>query len=150
MRNITIESTNYQDKLEAIKNIRVDVFQKEQGVDPALEFDGNDNNCIQFLAYLEGEPVGTTRIRYIDESTAKIERLAVLSKARGQGIGTALMKAAIAFIQGQENYQKIILHAQVYIQALYEKLGFQTVGDRFIEGDILHIKMVKLIGNSEK
>ncbi|MDJ0657928.1 MAG: GNAT family N-acetyltransferase [Crocosphaera sp.] len=149
MKKITIKLTNYQDELEAIQNIRVDVFQKEQGVDPALEFDGNDHNCIQFLAYLDGEPVGTTRIRYIDESTAKIERLAVLSKARGQGIGTALLKTAIAFIQGQKNYQKIIIHAQVYIQALYEKLGFQPIGDRFIEGDILHIKMVKLIENRE-
>lgn len=149
MKNIKIEPTNYQDKIEAIKNIRIDVFQKEQGVDPGLEFDGYDDDCLHFLAYLEGEPVGTTRIRYIDESTAKIERLAVLSQARGQGIGTALMKAAIAFIQEQKKYQKIIIHAQVYIQALYEKLGFQPVGDRFMEGDILHIKMVKLIENRE-
>lgn len=142
-----IELTNYQNKLEAIKNIRVNVFQKEQGVDPALEFDGYDDHCLHFLAYLEEEPVGTTRIRYLDESTAKIERLAVLSHARSQGIGTALMKQAIALISKQEKYEKIVIHAQVYIQALYEKLGFQPVGDRFIEGEILHIKMVKLIGN---
>ncbi|MDJ0844216.1 GNAT family N-acetyltransferase [Crocosphaera sp.] len=149
MKKIKIKLTNYQDKLEAIKNIRIDVFQKEQGVDPTLEFDGYDDDCLHFLAYLEGEPVGTTRIRYIDESTAKIERLAVLSQARGRGIGTALMKTAIAFIQKQENYQKIIIHAQIYIQKLYEALGFQPVGDRFTEGEILHIKMVKFIENRE-
>nr|MDJ0601371.1 GNAT family N-acetyltransferase [Crocosphaera sp.] len=89
--------------------------------------------------------VGTARIRYIDKNTAKIERLAVLSQARGQGIGTALMEAAIAFIKEQKNYQKIVIHAQVYIQSLYEKLGFKPIGDRFTEAEIVHIKMVKLI-----
>lgn len=145
MREIKIERTNYQDNLEAIKNIRVSVFQKEQGVDPALEFDGYDDHCIHFLAYLAQQPIGTTRIRYLDDKTAKIERLAVLSQARGQGIGTRLMETAIALIKEQKTYQKIIIHAQVYIQSLYEKLGFEPIGDRFIEGNILHIKMVKFI-----
>ncbi len=145
MKNITIKITNYSDNLEAIKKIRVNVFQKEQGVDPGLEFDGNDNYCLHFLAYVDGKPVGTTRIRYPEKSTAKIERLAVLNHARGQGIGTALMNEAIAFIQEQKKYNKILIHAQVYIQNLYEKLGFEPIGDRFIEGNILHIKMVKFI-----
>ncbi|MDJ0728938.1 MAG: GNAT family N-acetyltransferase [Crocosphaera sp.] len=145
MKKVEIKITNYQDKLEAISKIRVSVFQEEQGVAPALEFDGYDDDCVHFLACLDQEAVGTVRIRYIEKNTAKIERLAVLSSARGQGIGTALMEAAIAFIKQQETYQKIVIHAQVYIQTLYEKLGFKPVGDRFIEGDIVHIKMVKLI-----
>ncbi|EAZ92931.1 GNAT family N-acetyltransferase [Crocosphaera chwakensis] len=145
MSKPTIQIINYQENLEAIKTIRVNVFQQEQGVDPDLEFDGYDNNCLHFLAYLDGQSVGTARIRYLDESTAKIERLAVLSHARGQGIGTALMKQAIAFITEQKKYGKIIIHAQVYIQKLYEKLGFEPIGDRFTEGNILHIKMVKFI-----
>ena len=145
MREIKIKRTNYQDNLEAIKNIRVSVFQKEQGVDPALEFDGYDDHCLHFLAYLDQEPVGTARIRYLDENTAKIERLAVLSPARGQGIGTRLTETAIALIKEQKTCQKIVIHAQVYIQELYKKLGFKPVGDRFIEGKILHVKMVKFI-----
>ncbi len=140
-----IKITNYQDELETIKNIRVCVFQEEQGVDPALEFDGYDDDCVHFLAYLDDQAVGTTRIRYIEEDTVKIERLAVLSPARGQGVGTALMKEAIAVIKEQEKYKKIVVHAQVYVKNLYEKLGFQPIGDRFTEGEILHIKMVKFI-----
>ena len=145
MREIKIKRTNYQDNLVAIKNIRVAVFQKEQKVDPTLEFDGYDDHCIHFLAYLDREPVGTVRIRYLDDNTAKIERLAVLSPARGQGIGTRLMETAIALIKEEKTCQKIVIHAQVYIQELYEKLGFKPVGDRFIEGEILHVKMVKFI-----
>ncbi len=145
MSKLTIKTTNYQNEIEAIKNIRVCVFQEEQGVDPVLEFDGYDDNCVHFLAYINEEAIGTARVRCLDENTAKIERLAVLSTARGQGVGTALMKKAIAFIKEQEKYQKIVIHAQVYIQSLYEKLGFEPIGDRFTEADIIHIKMIKYI-----
>ena len=91
--------------------------------------------------------MGTTRIRYLNQDTAKIERLAVLLMARGQGIGSQLVKQAIKIIEGKRTYKEIIIHAQIYIQSLYEKLGFQPVGDRFLEGDIIHIKMVKYINN---
>lgn len=67
MTKTTIKIVNYSDNLEAIKKIRIDVFQKEQGVDSALEFDGNDNNCIHLLAYLDTQPVGTARIRYLQQ-----------------------------------------------------------------------------------
>ncbi|MGB5595716.1 MAG: GNAT family N-acetyltransferase [Crocosphaera sp.] len=143
MKKVTIEMIKYQEKLEQIKMIRSCVFQEEQGVDPALEFDGYDDICDHLLAYLNGEPVGTARIRYIHEDTAKIERLAVLLTARGQGIGTQLMEQALEIIAAKKTYKKIIVHAQVYIQSLYEKLGFKPVGDRFIEGSIVHIKMIK-------
>ena len=145
MSKLTLQITNYQDQIEAIKNIRVSVFQEEQGVDPSLEFDGYDDHCVHFLAYINEEAIGTTRVRYLDKNTAKIERLAVLSSSRDQGVGTELMKEAIAFIKEQEKYQKIVIHAQVYIQSLYDQLGFEPIGDRFTEADIVHIKMIKYI-----
>ncbi len=147
MSTIRIKQVKYQDNLEAIQMIRRYVFQEEQGVDPSLEFDGYDESCEHLLAYLHDKTVGTTRIRYLDKYTAKIERLAVLLKARGQGIGTQLVEQAIQIIQGNRTHTKIIIHAQIYIQSLYEKLGFQPVGDRFLEGEIIHIKMVKLLKN---
>ncbi len=145
MQKIRIEQVKYQDKLEAIKMIRCCVFQEEQGVDPVLEFDGYDDQCDHLLAYLNNQPVGTTRIRYLNQDTAKIQRVAVLLKARGQGIGTQLVKQASKIVEGKKTYTKIIIHAQIYIQSLYEKLGFKPIGDRFLEGEIIHIKMVKPI-----
>ena len=67
MNKVEIKNTNYQDNLEAIENIRIRVFQQEQGVDPALEFDGYDDYCVHFIAYLAQKPIGTTRIRYIED-----------------------------------------------------------------------------------
>ncbi|HBL14022.1 MAG TPA: GNAT family N-acetyltransferase, partial [Cyanobacteria bacterium UBA11162] len=81
MSQFTLEIVNYTDKLGEIRAVRVQVFQIEQGVDPALEFDGNDETATHILAYLDNQPVGTTRIRYLNNQTAKIERLAVLAEA---------------------------------------------------------------------
>ncbi|MDJ0509239.1 MAG: GNAT family N-acetyltransferase [Crocosphaera sp.] len=145
MSKLIIKQVQYQDELEAIKMIRCCVFQEEQGVDPALEFDGYDESCEHLLAYWNDQTVGTTRIRYLDEETAKIERLAVLLQARGQGIGSKLVKQAIQIIEAKKTYTKIMIHAQIYIQSLYKKFGFKPVGDRFLEGDIIHIKMIKLL-----
>jgi predicted GNAT family N-acyltransferase len=87
--------------------------------------------------------VGTIRIRYLNPNLAKIERLAVLAPARGKGIGKQLMEAAIASLKKNRDCNEIIIHAQEYIKDMYQKLGFELVGDRFDEGGIPHVKMVK-------
>ncbi|MBD1804375.1 GNAT family N-acetyltransferase [Microcoleus sp. FACHB-SPT15] len=142
MNQISLELVNYTDKISEIKPIRIQVFQVEQGVDPALEFDGLDETAEHILAYLDNQPVGTLRIRYLDNQLAKIERLAVLSAARGQGIGRKLTEKAIEVIE-QKEISKVMIHAQEYVKGLYEKLGFEQVGGIFEEAGISHIKMIK-------
>jgi predicted GNAT family N-acyltransferase len=142
MNQITLELVGYIDKISEINPIRVQVFQVEQGVDPALEFDGLDETAEHILAYLDNQPVGTLRIRYLDNQLAKIERLAVLSAARGQGIGRKLTEKAIEVIE-QKQISKVKIHAQEYVKGLYEKLGFEQVGGIFEEAGIPHVKMIK-------
>ncbi len=142
MNQISLELVDYTDKISEIKSIRIQVFQVEQGVDPALEFDGLDETSEHILAYLDNQPVGTLRIRYLDNQLAKIERLAVLSIARGQGIGRKLTEKAIEVIE-QKEISRVMIHAQEYVKGLYEKLGFEPVGGIFEEACILHVKMIK-------
>ena len=142
MSKLTLKVVDYREKLSDIQLIRIQVFQVEQGVDPALEFDGLDESTEHLLAYLDNQPVGTTRIRYLDHQTAKIERLAVLSTARGQGIGKKLMEKALDVLV-QKDIQEVMIHAQEYVKDLYYKLGFEEVGESFEEAGISHIKMIK-------
>ncbi|MDJ0532859.1 MAG: GNAT family N-acetyltransferase [Xenococcaceae cyanobacterium MO_207.B15] len=142
MKQIEIKIADYQNKLQEIKTIRTKVFQEEQKVAAELEFDGLDETARHLLAYLDRQPIGTTRIRSIDEQTAKIERLAVLPEARGQGIGKKLMEKALEIISN-DNYQVVMIHAQEYIKELYLKLGFEQLGTTFQEAGIAHVKMIK-------
>ena len=142
MDSLIIKVVSYQKAIAEINQIRITVFQQEQGVSAELEFDGLDDDATHLLAYLNSQPVGTTRIRAIDANTVKIERLAVLPAARKQGIGTKLMEAALKQIERQ-NKSQVVVHAQAYISQLYQQLGFQTVGEKFTEAGIEHVKMVK-------
>ncbi|MDY7013809.1 MAG: GNAT family N-acetyltransferase [Cyanobacteriota bacterium] len=139
---LQIEILSYDSEFSQIQAIRREVFQEEQGVDPQLEFDGLDAIATHFLAYWHGQVVGTARIRDLDDNTAKIERLAVLKSARNQGIGSQLMQKALDFA-AERNRTKVIINAQEYVKKLYQKLGFEQVGEVFEEAGIPHVKMIK-------
>ncbi len=142
INSLRIKTVKYQDEIVAIRQIRIKVFQEEQGVLIELEFDGLDEQAVHFLAYLNGKAIGTARIREIDPDTVKIERLAVLPEARKQGIARQLMKTALKVIS-QQNKSLVIVHAQEYIARLYQQLGFEIVGEKFSEAGIVHVKMLK-------
>ncbi|MEO1376740.1 MAG: GNAT family N-acetyltransferase [Cyanobacteria bacterium J06635_10] len=141
MSEITVKVLDTEE-FAVIENIRKRVFQDEQGVEVKLDFDGKDEICQQLIAYLDCAAVGTARIRYLDEKTAKIERLAVLSSARGKGIAKKIMLHAIDAI-ASENIPEVMVNAQEYIKGLYLQLGFQQVGTVFQEAGIPHVKMIK-------
>lgn len=147
MKNLTIKTFVYPEAFSEIKAIRRSVFQEEQGVDPTLDFDGLDETAEQLLASLDNQPVGTARVRYLDHQTAKIERLAVLSTARGYGIGKKLMEKALD-VAAQKKIKKVVIHAQEYVKVLHQQLGFEQVGERFEEAGIYHIKMIKSLSSS--
>ncbi|PIG90714.1 GNAT family N-acetyltransferase [Gloeocapsopsis sp. IPPAS B-1203] len=147
MSQIAIKTASPQE-WQYIQEIRRAVFQEEQGVDPALEFDGKDEIAQQIIAYIDTQPVGTARVRYLDAKTAKIERLAVLSIARGQGIGKRLMQKAIE-LAIEKKIQEVVIHAQEYIKLLYQQLDFIQEGETFDEAGIPHVKMRKKLTNNE-
>lgn len=144
---ILIYPTTSPQEIEAIKQIRIAVFQTEQGVASDLDFDGKDEICTLIIAKLKNEYVGTVRVRYLDKHTAKIERLAVLNTARGYGLGKLLMTKALE-IATANGSKEAVIHAQEYIKSLHEQLGFQQEGNVFEEAGIKHIKMRKQLAVS--
>lgn len=142
MSQIIVKIFVYPEEFLEMQAIRRSVFQEEQGVDPQLEFDGLDKAAIHLLAYLDNRPVGTARVRYLNEQIAKIERLAVLSTARGLGIGKKLMQEAIE-VAKQNNVQEVVIHAQEYVKGLHQQLEFKQIGEIFEEAGIPHVKMTR-------
>jgi len=119
--------------------IRLRVFVEEQGVPREIELDRYDRRAIHFLATASGRAVGTARI-VLHRGNAKIGRMAVLQSHRGKGVGTRLLKRAVATAK-KLGARKIYLHAQVSVIGFYERLGFRSVGPVFDEAGILHRKM---------
>jgi predicted GNAT family N-acyltransferase len=144
----TVQVRNYAGAATAINAIRQQVFQFEQGVAAKLDFDGLDPAAIHFLAFWDQTPVGTARIRYLDSQIVKLERLAVLPAFRCRGIGQQIVEAIADFLIGSET-QVITLHAQAQTIAFYQKLGFETIGARFWEANIAHVKMQRVLDRSQ-
>lgn len=122
--------------------IRETVFVDEQRVELSLEFDGLDDDAEHLLAMRDDTPLGTLRLRALDDRTAKIERVAVLKEARGQAIGAALVKAALSRSQDR-GFRQAKLHAQTYALDFYTKLGFAAYGEIFDEDGIPHRAMLR-------
>ncbi|MDN3522488.1 GNAT family N-acetyltransferase [Halomonas ramblicola] len=128
---------------EAAGEIRRVVFIEEQRVPIEEEWDGRDPECRHFLALLDGTPVGTARLL----PDAHIGRVAVLREARGQGIGEALMAAAIATAR-RHGHAGIELAAQTHALPFYERLGFEAFGPEFLDAGIPHRNMCLPLADS--
>jgi predicted GNAT family N-acyltransferase len=146
MSNLVVRLADFSEEFSQVQAIRKVVFQEEQGVEEALEFDGKDEICEHLIAYLNKQAVGTARMRSIDDKTVKIERLAVLSTARGQGIGKKIMEEALLIIASKD-IAEVVINAQEYVKGLYYKLGFAQEGEIFLEAGISHVKMRKKLKN---
>ena len=106
------------------------------------ELDGLAAACRHYVAFSEGEAVGTARARPLDENTVKFERVAVLKELRGRNYGKALMKLAISDAKDR-GYRCAVLNAQTHAGPFYQSLGFSQKGDGFEEAGMPHIHMVR-------
>ena len=129
------------DDLETCLAIRAVVFMEEQGVSEEDELDGKDAEATHFLATYNGDTVGTGRIGWAKD-TAKIGRVAVYAQARGHGIGTALIKAAVAETAGKPGVKQALLGAQTHALGFYEQLGFTAFGPIYDDAGIPHRDML--------
>lgn len=132
--------------LDAVR-IRNQVFVKEQGVPIEIEIDKNEAYAIHFVLYDDKEkstPLATVRLLPLNDHTMKLQRMAVLSHVRGQGLGEAIITAAEKFAHDQ-GFNKIILGAQLTAAAFYAKLGYQEEGEIFQDAGIDHVTMTKNI-----
>ena len=123
-----------------IHSIRNEVFINEQGIDPQIEYDGLDNSAIHTLIFIKDKAVGTGRIL----KDGHIGRVAVLKKYRGQNIGSKIITSLIG-VAMKNHYNRVYLSAQKQAINFYFKLGFTPFGNEFIEANILHQSMEKIL-----
>lgn len=133
-----------EEDLKKAFDIRIEVFVEEQGVpleDEFDEFDTINGQCEHILVYLNEKPVGTGRIRLVDEF-GKLERICILEPFRKLGIGKMIIKA-LEELAERKAVSKVKLHGQKQAEGFYQKLCYQTSSSIFMEDGIPHILMIK-------
>jgi ElaA protein len=129
-----------------IAKLRTDVFFVEQRVDET-ELDYRDLEPATrhyWIADADGAVLAYLRTLWDDEpehgaAHVIIGRVVTRADARGRGLASRLLAAAIAGNPGRD----IALHAQEYAQQLYAKAGFEPFGEVYLEAGIRHIGMYR-------
>jgi predicted GNAT family N-acyltransferase len=133
----SVRLADWQVDLEALRDLRVTVFVREQAVPEALEWDGLDASCLHAIAELaDGTAVGTGRLL----PSGQIGRMAVLAEYRGAGIGAALLQLLMTTARERGDNQ-VFLHAQLSAIDFYQRAGFVAEGDIYLEAGIEHRNM---------
>lgn len=133
---IEVRSASWQHEREILSEIRRRVFIEEQHVPEDLEWDDADEDAQHWIAFYNNQPVGTARML----RNGHIGRMAVLIRARKNGVGSQILRAIIE-AAAQRQLREIYLHAQIQALPFYEKLGFVAEGPEFHDANIPHRTM---------
>ncbi|NSL51423.1 GNAT family N-acetyltransferase [Calidifontibacillus erzurumensis] len=130
-------------ELEDAYFIRKKVFVEEQNVPVEIEIDEFENDATHFVLYDGNKPIGAGRVRQLGD-TLKVERICVLDTYRHKGCGKLIMDKAEE-VARDKAIKKLKLNAQSHAERFYQKLGYETVSDVFMEAGIPHVTMIKTI-----
>lgn len=131
-------------ELYYLLQLRSEVFVVEQDC-VYQDLDGKDEKALHVLGFKKGSIVAYTRIfkpgLYFEESS--IGRVVVAVNQREHKYGYDIMKASIEAIELHFKTSEIKISAQCYLKKFYTNIGFNIIGEEYLEDDIPHIAMVK-------
>ena len=139
---LTIQHGQDEALIRQARVVRETVFIKEQKIDPALEYDAHDPVCVHFVGTVDEVPVTTARLRPVEDGIGKVERVATIESARGNGYAAAVM-LEIEKTAKEMELRELKLGAQLTALPFYEKLGYIAFGSEFLDAGIPHRMMKK-------
>lgn len=136
-----------QDDPRDLANYVLESFSLEQ-----IEKELRDENSTFFIAEANGRVVGYAKLRENSEvdclktgEAIELQRIYILERARGKGIGDALMKRCFdgARAKGYKAIWLGVWERNLAAQRFYEKLGFVKAGElRFLYGEKMETNFV--------
>lgn len=127
-------------ELYEILRARATVFIEEQGIiycDP----DGVDYDAYHCFLMEDAQLVAYLRAYSIPEVADALKIGRVLSTERHKGYGKYLMRESMRSLTLRTGVHRFVLHSQLHAAPFYEKLGFRTVSEPYLEAGILHVTM---------
>lgn len=125
--------------IQIIKDIRTEVFIKEQNIPEELEWDKDDEGAQHFGILSNDILIAYARV--LIKQKIHIGRMAVRKKFRRVGIGSFLLSNIIDHFDDRNHSKKIMLSAQEQAIPFYEKNLFQIRGNKYLDAGIIHYDM---------
>jgi predicted GNAT family N-acyltransferase len=135
--SVRVELGDWSAMRSRAEPVRRAVFVDEQKVPAQIELDEFDPLSLHALAFdVDGAVVGTGRLL----PDGHIGRMAVLRRARGAGVGSALLRCLMqaAMARGE---REVALSSQTHAIPFYERFGFVVEGEDYDDAGIPHRRM---------
>jgi len=129
---------------EQAKQLRDDVLRKPLGMRLSPKDIEGEESQWHMVAMADGAVEATLSLKPLPHAIMKFRQLVVDTNIQGSGLGRMMMEAGEALAK-ERGCTHAELHARVYAQPFYEKLGYLPTGEVFLEVGIPHIKMTKAI-----
>lgn len=120
--------------------LRIDTFVVEQKR-IYHELDEKDLEAFHIFHVNDENSVDAYARIFVEGDKIIFGRVVIASSTRGTGLGKQLIQAILAFCFKEWPQKMIEIEAQEQVVSLYEKFGFEVVGEPFIFESTPHVKM---------
>lgn len=128
-------------ELYEILKSRSEIFVVEQNC-IYQDLDDIDYRSLHIFYESEGKVIAYLRAFKKNSSANIVQMGRVLTLTHGIGLGRQLLKEGIIQIKKKMNPSAIYIEAQCYATGFYEREGFVTSSDEFLEDGIPHVEML--------
>ncbi|MFC6346709.1 GNAT family N-acetyltransferase [Vagococcus carniphilus] len=104
--------------------LRNELLKKTSGKELITTLPIEEKNNFHLVVIVEGEVVGTLMLSRMNQTTMRIEQVAISKKVQGQGLGITLIEYAEEF-SSELGFQHVFLTGRESAWSFYEKLGYQ-------------------------
>jgi predicted GNAT family N-acyltransferase len=141
---VSVRFARSPEEFSAVVELRRRVFRDEQSLVEGELTDTEDRHSYQALAVIPAGAIGTGRLTppSVARPEAHIAWVATLPGFRGQGVGTAIMRALLSAADAA-GMPVVTLSAQTHALDFYGRLGFLPFGERFLVRGIEHQRMAR-------
>lgn len=143
IREIPYQSEEYDMELK----LRDHVLRQPLGMSIYHDDLTKENEDLHLGAFVEKQLVGTLILTSIDPNTVRMRQVAVDPTWQHQQVGSQLVRFAES-LAIQKGFTHMILHARKSAVPFYIKLGYQIVTDEFLEINLPHFGMHKLLNET--
>jgi N-acetylglutamate synthase-like GNAT family acetyltransferase len=138
LKQINHGSSEYRKMVE----LRNQILRQPLGLSFTEEELEQEKNEILIAAFDEDEIIGCCILTKFNEITLRLRQMAVLDSVQGTGIGASIVSFA-ENIARDKGFKYMVMHARDTALGFYEKFGYSSKGDVFIEVNLPHHVMEK-------
>jgi len=140
---IKIFNYNSPEYLQMV-DIRREVLRKPLGLEFSPQDLEKDKNDILIGYFIEENIIGCCILTAETPKKYKLRQMAVLQNHQGNNIGASILQFAEDFAL-TNNFTSIYMHARQSAIGFYEKSGYKICSETFLEVNIPHVAMEKIL-----